>query len=44
MKVVIEIPCPEIDDLMHPISPNKEQRVANTDRLAARREEQWVID
>jgi hypothetical protein len=34
----------KIDDLMHPISPNEEQRVANTDRLAAHREEQRVID
>jgi hypothetical protein len=29
---------------MHPISPNEEQRVANTDRLAAHEEEQRVIN
>jgi hypothetical protein len=32
------------DDLMHPIPPINEQRVENTDRLAARREEKTVID
>jgi hypothetical protein len=34
----------KIDDLMHPISPIDEQRVANADRLTARREKQRVID
>jgi hypothetical protein len=34
----------KIDELMHPTSPNEEQRVANADRLAARKEEQRVID
>ncbi len=43
-KRLLKYLAQKIDDLMHPISPSKEQRVANADRLTARREEQRVID
>jgi hypothetical protein len=43
-KPLLKYLTQKIDDLIHPISPNKEQRVANKERLAAHREEQRVID
>jgi hypothetical protein len=43
-KQLLKYLAQKIDDLMHPTSPNKEQRVASTDRLVACREEQRVID
>jgi hypothetical protein len=43
-KRLLKYLAQKIDDLIHPISPNEEQRVVNADRLAVRRVEQRVID
>jgi hypothetical protein len=43
-KRLLKYLAQKIDDLMHPISPINEQRVASADRLAMRREDQRVID
>jgi hypothetical protein len=43
-KWLLKYLAQKIDDIMHPTSPNEEQRVANADRLAAHKEEQRVID
>ncbi len=43
-KQLLKYLTQKIDDLLHPTTPSKEQRVANKTRLATREEEQRVID